>query len=444
MTTGNTMSDNFEAAVANLQAVLDQRNGRTNNGCILVHERTVEMALAALLARSAPESAEEFVPKAHPCSDDHYSKRATHKDAVGYWCDEHDCRANPPAPQSPAKDEAGEVVAEDEDGLPAGYARWYNAYFRERPADTSRDADCEASWRAAFQQRAQPTGAAEVERSGPFHISISGDHAKVFPQAGIGDVVAFADWLDARLNDEPQQAQGEPFQFRVQPWLIECFGAEIARDKIERNHRFLEESLELVQALGCTQDEAHKLVDYVFGRPAGAPRQEVGGVMVTLAALCLASDLDMHACGDDELARVWTKVEQIREKQKRKPALSPLPGVYPERLIPADQSGSAQPVATIHSDGYWTHEPGKDPFDRFGPNRNSVRLTVYARPAVDQADGRVSVSRELLRHALPAMMAEANRREPDNPWHAYCSEIASALSPNQALPTQAMKEENDG
>lgn len=48
--------------------------------------------------------------------------------------------------------------------------------------------------------RAQPTGAAEVERTGPFHISISGDHAKVFPQAGIADVVAFADWLDERLN----------------------------------------------------------------------------------------------------------------------------------------------------------------------------------------------------------------------------------------------------
>ncbi len=42
------------------------------------------------------------------------------------------------------------------------------------------------------------------------------------------------------------------------------------------------------------------------------------------------------------------------------------------------QSGEA--VATIHRDGYWTHEPGRDPFDRFGPNANSSGLKVYAAP----------------------------------------------------------------
>jgi hypothetical protein len=84
------------------------------------------------------------------------------------------------------------------------------------------------------------------------------------------------------------------FQEQVQPWLTKCFGTVIASDKVERNHRFLEESLELVQATGCTQSEAHQLVDYVFNRPVGEPAQEVGGVMVTLAALCLANRLDMR------------------------------------------------------------------------------------------------------------------------------------------------------
>ncbi|MDC6128597.1 hypothetical protein PPH41_11610 [Burkholderia gladioli] len=90
----------------------------------------------------------------------------------------------------------------------------------------------------------------------------------------------------------------EPFQARVQPWMLECFGPTIAADTIERNHRFLEEALELVQSLGCTASEAHQLVDYTFGRPIGEPAQEVGGVMVTLAALCLAKTLDMHAAGE--------------------------------------------------------------------------------------------------------------------------------------------------
>lgn len=119
----------------------------------------------------------------------------------------------------------------------------------------------------------------------------------------------------------------QPFQRRVQPWMLACFGAEISADKAERNHRFIEEALELVQATGCTADEAHQLVDYVYGRPVGDPAQEVGGVMVTLAALCLAHDMDMHGAGETELARIWTKVEQIRAKQAAKPKHSPLPAM---------------------------------------------------------------------------------------------------------------------
>lgn len=115
------------------------------------------------------------------------------------------------------------------------------------------------------------------------------------------------------------------FQNRVQPWLMECFGPMIAGDREERNHRFLEESIELVQACGCSRSEAHQLVDYVFNRPVGEPPQEVGGVMVTLAALCLANGMDMHDAGELELARIWTKVEQIRAKQAAKPKHSPLP-----------------------------------------------------------------------------------------------------------------------
>ncbi|MGQ8875910.1 hypothetical protein ACUTR7_00250 [Delftia sp. NA_296.1] len=123
------------------------------------------------------------------------------------------------------------------------------------------------------------------------------------------------------------QAPAAPreFQQRVQPWLMECFGPAISNDKQERNHRFLEEALETVQAGGCTASEAHQLVDYVFGRPVGELGQEVGGAMTTLAALCLANGIDMHAEAEKELARVWTMVEKIRAKQAAKPKHSPLP-----------------------------------------------------------------------------------------------------------------------
>lgn len=115
------------------------------------------------------------------------------------------------------------------------------------------------------------------------------------------------------------------FQNRVKPWLLACFGSVISNDKKERNHRFLEESLELAQACGCTAGEAHQLVDYVFNRDVGEKHQEVGGVMVTLAALCLSQELNMHENGEEELERVWRCVDKIRAKQASKPKDSPLP-----------------------------------------------------------------------------------------------------------------------
>jgi len=121
----------------------------------------------------------------------------------------------------------------------------------------------------------------------------------------------------------------EAFQARVHPWLMACFGPDISADKIERNYRFIEEALELVQACGCTQSDAHQLVDYVYGRPDGDINHEVGGVMVTLAALCLANGFDMHAAGETELVRIWGKIEAIRAKQAAKPRHSPLPGIPP-------------------------------------------------------------------------------------------------------------------
>lgn len=118
-----------------------------------------------------------------------------------------------------------------------------------------------------------------------------------------------------------------PFQISVNAWIKACFGEKAATDKNERNHRFLEEALELVQAADCTQDEARQIVDYVYARPVGEVKQEVGGVMVTLAGLCSAQGVDMMECGQTELGRVWTKIVKIRAKQAAKPEFSPLPGV---------------------------------------------------------------------------------------------------------------------
>lgn len=119
------------------------------------------------------------------------------------------------------------------------------------------------------------------------------------------------------------------FQKRVMAWANSCFAASIVTEKPERNHRFLEESLELVQSLGTTANEAHMLVDYVYGRPIGEPHQEMGGVMVTLALLAEVNNLDALVDGEREYWRITQPdvMAKIRAKQLTKPASSPLPGV---------------------------------------------------------------------------------------------------------------------
>jgi len=184
---------------------------------------------------------------------------------------------------------------------------------------------------AAISHSAVPASAASEDERTSFEATVgagrnpargpNGDYVSAYVQND------WEVWQERAALTQPTTVQ--PFQARVQPWLMECFGEMIAGDREERNHRFIEEALELVQACGCTASEAHQLVDYVFARPVGEKAQEVGGVMVTLAALCLAQDLDMAAAGETELARIWTKVEQIRAKQAAKPKHSPLP-VAPE------------------------------------------------------------------------------------------------------------------
>ena len=121
------------------------------------------------------------------------------------------------------------------------------------------------------------------------------------------------------MNQIEELDKSVPMELRVAAWLITTFGINKTRDIKERNFRFIEEALELTQSLGLTKTEVLNMVNYVYNRPSGMVLQEVGGVVVTLAALCYAINIDMLEMGNIELMRIILKTDEIKKKQLNKP-----------------------------------------------------------------------------------------------------------------------------
>lgn len=116
------------------------------------------------------------------------------------------------------------------------------------------------------------------------------------------------------------------FQIIINEWMLKCFGPTTQFDKTERNYRFFEEATELVQACGMSKEDCYKLVDYVYNRPVGEVEQEIGGVMVTLAALTTVQQTNLKHCAGKEWERIHKNMDLIRRKQAEKTIKSgPLP-----------------------------------------------------------------------------------------------------------------------
>lgn len=174
-----------------------------------------------------------------------------------------------------------------------------------------------------------------------------------------------ADLRELAVDPPPS---GASYQQGVREWVVDCFGPTIADDKAERCFRFLEEALELVQSVGATREQAARLVEYVYERPVGQPGQEVGGVMVTLAALVSAVGIDMQAEAERELKRI--SAHDVREKIRRKQASKPVAVIgSPDAVLPQPSGASPQEPRREHTDAC------QDNFDR---------LTI-GRPAIEQA-----------------------------------------------------------
>lgn len=121
------------------------------------------------------------------------------------------------------------------------------------------------------------------------------------------------------LSAESWNDRELPFQERVDTWMRHTFEDDITDDPEERRRRFFEEACEVVQACKMSREEMHWMVDYIMDRDVGELSQEIGGVGVTLAALCNTHMEDMNYSFEKELSRAWGCSEKIREKQSNKP-----------------------------------------------------------------------------------------------------------------------------
>jgi len=110
-------------------------------------------------------------------------------------------------------------------------------------------------------------------------------------------------------------------QAEVAAWVERVFGAESLATE-ERALRFVEEAVELAQATGLPAQRVRAVAEHVYARPAGEVAREVGGVGVTLVALCAVLGVSAEDEEAAEVARVFAvDPEHMRERHERKVAV---------------------------------------------------------------------------------------------------------------------------
>lgn len=108
------------------------------------------------------------------------------------------------------------------------------------------------------------------------------------------------------------------YQSKVAQWVIDCFGYSSLISTKSRSERFIEESIELVQSVHMPKEHVLALVEHVYSRPIGDVEQEVGGVMVTLSALCTSQNITLSRASNKGLLDCVDRKEKIIKKQHEK------------------------------------------------------------------------------------------------------------------------------
>lgn len=109
------------------------------------------------------------------------------------------------------------------------------------------------------------------------------------------------------------------WQHRWADWCKETFGKHSFMDVRNRVARVVEEAAELGQSEGLDKDTVYRIVERVYSRDVGQPKQEAAGVFITLLIYCASTGVSiLHAVGIE-----WRRVQKMgpdhfRKKQREK------------------------------------------------------------------------------------------------------------------------------
>ncbi len=104
-------------------------------------------------------------------------------------------------------------------------------------------------------------------------------------------------------------------------WAERCFGRDVVEDRRERVTRILEEAIELAQAEGLGEDLVARLTERVYAKPAGDPRQELGGLGVCVLVYAQAAGVSADAIEAEEVAAILARDPgYFRQRQNAKAA----------------------------------------------------------------------------------------------------------------------------
>lgn len=124
-------------------------------------------------------------------------------------------------------------------------------------------------------------------------------------------------WLAKQLAAAERKGAREARKERqtaLLAWAVDNFGL-VAKDRVERAMRLIEEAVEVVQVQGLPKERIYSIVDRSYSRPVGELNNEIGGLAMTLEALAESEGIDVEEQSQIEFDRITSIPKEWWQKK---------------------------------------------------------------------------------------------------------------------------------